>query len=217
MTVLFIGNSHTFVHYVPARFQRFCSERGTPTTAVMLTHPNAGLDWHLNQSQTYFNLMCGGFDAVVLQHSAHPFPGRESLIKAGERLAALTPEGTRLFLYMPWSERDNPAGQALITQAHRELSLRIGAALCPVGQLWWQLRSAHPDSELYFSDGEHASVLGASLAAAVIGRTILGLSLAPEACWSDAQALSQYDLDPRMIDLAPSQDGSFALRPSAGA
>ena len=53
MKVLFIGNSHTFVHYVPARFQRFCSERGTPTTAGMLTHPNAGLDWHLNQSQTW--------------------------------------------------------------------------------------------------------------------------------------------------------------------
>ena len=35
----------------------------------MLTHPGMGLDWHLKQSQTYYNLMCGGYDAVVGAHS----------------------------------------------------------------------------------------------------------------------------------------------------
>ena len=85
MKVLFLGNSHTFVHYVPARAARFCQDQGRPLEAVMLTHPGVGLDWHLEQSQTYFNLLCGGYDAVVLQHNAHPFPGRESLLAAGEQ------------------------------------------------------------------------------------------------------------------------------------
>ena len=83
MKVLFIGNSHTFVHYVPARTAEFCKSYGQPIEPVMLTHPGMGLDWHLRQSQTYFNLLWGGYDAVILQHNAHPFPGKESLLEAG--------------------------------------------------------------------------------------------------------------------------------------
>ncbi|MFQ9470265.1 MAG: hypothetical protein ACLR0S_06655 [Hominenteromicrobium sp.] len=95
MKVLFIGNSHTFVHYVPARTAEFCKSYGQPIEPVMLTHPGMGLDWHLRQSQTYFNLLWGGYDAVILQHNAHPFPGKESLLEAGEQMAAITPEGTK--------------------------------------------------------------------------------------------------------------------------
>ena len=93
MKVLFIGNSHTFVHYVPARTAEFCKSYGQPIEPVMLTHPGMGLDWHLRQSQTYFNLLWGGYDAVILQHNAHPFPGKESLLEAGEQMAAITPPG----------------------------------------------------------------------------------------------------------------------------
>lgn len=44
MKVLFIGNSHTFVHYVPARTAEFCKSYGQPIEPVMLTHPGMGLD-----------------------------------------------------------------------------------------------------------------------------------------------------------------------------
>lgn len=93
MKVLFLGNSHTFVHYVPARVTHFCQSHGTDLETTMLTHPGMGLDWHLNQSQTYYNLRCGKYDVVVLQHNAHPFPGRESLLKAGKAVADLAPPG----------------------------------------------------------------------------------------------------------------------------
>ena len=74
MKVLFIGNSHTFVHYVPARVARFCASHGKPVETTMLTHPGVGLDWHLEQSQTYYNLLYGGYDAVV-STTPIPFPG----------------------------------------------------------------------------------------------------------------------------------------------
>ena len=122
MKVLFIGNSHTFVHYVPARTAEFCKSYGQPIEPVMLTHPGMGLDWHLRQSQTYFNLLWGGYDAVILQHNAHPFPGKESLLEAGEQMAAITPEGTKIYLYMTWSEKSNPAGQAAMSAAYEALA-----------------------------------------------------------------------------------------------
>lgn len=201
MEVLFIGNSHTFVHYVPARTAEFCKSYGQPIEPVMLTHPGMGLDWHLQQSQTYFNLLWGGYDAVILQHNAHPFPGKESLLEAGEQMAAITPEGTKIYLYMTWSEKSNPAGQAAMSAAYEALAEKIDATICPVGRIWWQTAAAHPDEELYFADGEHSSVLGASLAAAVIGRTLLGMEVTPEGCYADAKSLERMWLDPRMIDL----------------
>ena len=156
MKVLFIGNSHTFVHYVPARTAEFCKSYGQPIEPVMLTHPGMGLDWHLRQSQTYFNLLWGGYDAVILQHNAHPFPGKESLLEAGEQMAAITPEGTKIYLYMTWSEKSNPAGQAAMSAAYEALAEKIDATICPVGRIWWQTAAAHPDEELYFADGDTA-------------------------------------------------------------
>ncbi|MBQ2667702.1 MAG: hypothetical protein IJF56_03625 [Clostridia bacterium] len=210
MKVLFIGNSHTFVHYVPARVSHFCAAQGKPIDAVMLTHPGMGLDWHLRQSQTYYNLLCGNYDAVVLQHNAHPFPGRESLLAAGEAMAAITPENTKIYLYMTWSEKKNPEGQAAMTEAYEALAEKIGAEICPVGRIWWPAAAQHPDEDLYFADGEHTSVLGASLSAAVIGRTLLGMEVTPEICYADAKELTKLELDPRMIDLVM-RDGKLAM------
>lgn len=210
MKVLFLGNSHTFVHYVPARVAQFCKTHGEPLDAVMLTHPGMGLDWHLRQSQTYFNLLYGAYDGVVLQHNAHPFPGRESLLQAGKALAKLISPGTKIYLYMTWSEKNNPQGQEEMSQAYEALAGEIGATVCPVGRVWQEVRSAHPQEELYFADGEHSSVLGASLAGAVIGRTLLGLDLSPAVCYEDAKELEKLVLDPRMIDLVL-EDGKMDL------
>ncbi len=217
MKVLFIGNSHTFVHYVPLRTAAFFAARGEVLDAVMLTHPGVGLDWHLEQSQTYYNLMCGGYDAVVLQHNAHPFPGRESLLAAGERLAALVPEGTKIFLYMTWSEKNNPQGQGVMSEAYEALAQKTGAAVCPVGRIWQKVKEAHPEEDLYFADGEHSSVLGASLAAAVIGRTLLGLPVTEELCFGDAKELELLPKDPRMIDLVVQEEGELGLSAGSGA
>lgn len=210
MKILFIGNSHTFVHYVPLRVSEFCAKHGCPIDAVMLTHPGVGLDWHLQQSQTYFNLIHGGYDAVVLQHSAHPFPGKESLLTTGAEAAKITPKQTKIFLYMTWSEENNPQGQSAMSEAYESLAAQIGAQICPVGRIWWQVTNMHRDEKLYFTDGEHSSVLGASLSAAVIGRTLLGMEVNAEKCYADAKELEKTVQDPRMIDLIM-RDGQLDL------
>lgn len=212
MKILFLGNSHTFVHYVPARVAHFCGSHGAPLETAMLTHPCVGLDWHLEQSQTYYNLLYGRYDGVVLQHNAHPFPGKESLLQAGQRLGSLVPQGTKIYLYMTWSEKNNPQGQEAMSAAYEELAQCIGAALCPVGRVWQQVRASHPEGELYFADGEHSSVLGASLAATVIGRRLLGMDLSPTLCYEDAKVLEGLALDPRMLDLTV-KDGKLAMAP----
>ena len=105
---------------------------------------------------------------------------------------------------MTWSEKNNPQGQEAMGDAYEELGRRIGATVCPVGRVWQQVRKDHPEEELYFTDGEHSSVLGASLAGAVIGRTLLGMDLSPILCFEDAKALETL--------LPGSPDAGFGCR-----
>jgi len=209
MKILFIGNSHTFVHYVPLRVKAYfemCNEKADVT---MLTHPGMGLDWHLDQSPTYFNLIYGDYDAVVLQHNAHPFPGKQSLIDAGLRMKQIIPENSEIFLYMTWSEKNNPEGQKIMSEAYEELSKEINATVCPVGRYWWPIKEKYHE-EMYFSDGEHSSIFGASLSAAVIARTLLGLECDINELYKDAKYLEAIKQDQRLIDLVM-KDGSLEL------
>ncbi|MBQ6334573.1 MAG: SGNH/GDSL hydrolase family protein [Erysipelotrichaceae bacterium] len=209
MKILFIGNSHTFVHYVPLRVKTFLENNGVEAQVTMLTHPGVGLDWHLQQSQTYFNLLYGDYDAVVLQHNAHPFPGKESLVSAGVKMASLTPENTRVYLYMTWSEKNNPEGQKVMSEAYEELAKETGAGICPVGKIWWQIKEKYPD-ELYFADGEHSSVFGASLSASVIASTLIDKEMDIDTYYQEAKKLEETSYDQRLIDLVL-KDGEFAL------
>ncbi|MBR3252006.1 MAG: hypothetical protein IKF80_09890 [Erysipelotrichaceae bacterium] len=200
MKILFIGNSHTFVHYVPLRVKNFFERCKEKADITMLSIPAVGLDYHLGLSQTYFNLMYGDYDAVLLQHNAHPFPGKQSLIESGSRIASLCPEKSKVYLYMTWSEKNNPDGQKIMSEAYRELGSKINATVCPVGEIWWKIKKRYPD-ELYFEDGEHASVFGSSLAASVIARTLLDMPLELDELYQDAKSLEKLEYDPRMIDL----------------
>ena len=211
MKILFIGNSHTFVHYVPLRVKAYLEENGVQADVVMQTHPGMVLDWHLKQSPTYFNLIYGDYDAVVLQHNAHPFPGKESLLSSGIEMKKLIPEKTKVYLYMTWSEKNNPEGQAIMSESYEELGEKIGAAICPVGTIWWKVKENYPD-ELYFDDGEHTSVFGASLAAVVIARTFLNKDMDIEECYKDAKKLQELKMDDRLIDMTM-KDGQYDMCP----
>jgi hypothetical protein len=209
MKVLFIGNSHTFVHYVPLRVKWFFERQNEPFEFTMLTHPGMGLDYHLKQSQTYLNLLYGNYDAVVLQHNAHPFPGKSSLLESGKAFSSLCPEKTKIYLYMTWSEKNNPEGQKIMSEAYEELSKEINATVCPVGRYWWPIKEKYHE-EMYFSDGEHSSIFGASLSAAVIARTLLGLECDIDELYKDAKYLEAIKQDQRLIDLVM-KDGSLEL------
>ena len=211
MKILFIGNSHTYVHYVPFRVKTILERNGIDADVTMLSHPGMGLDWHLQQSPTFFNLLYGNYDIVVLQHNAHPFPGKDSLLDAGMKMAKIVPSETKIFLYMTWSEKNNPEGQSVMSESYRELGDKIGAQVCPVGEVWWKIRENYPD-ELYFEDGEHSSVFGASLAAAVIAMTILERPYTTEEIYRLAKEAEGYEPDSRMIDMVM-ENGEYAMRP----
>ena len=82
--------------------------------------------------------------------------------------------GARPVLYMTWTTKaDGEAAQPAMSDAYRKLQQETGCALAPVGERWWAFHHAHPETELYAQDGQHASPAGSQLAAAVIAETLL--------------------------------------------
>lgn len=83
------------------------------------------MDWQANQLDVRFNVLYGGYDFIVLQHIAHPFPGQDNLIESAAKLMPYVQHSdSKPLLYLPWSEKNNPDGQAVIVQAHEALLAR---------------------------------------------------------------------------------------------
>lgn len=176
MRVLFIGNSHTYYNDMPHLFARICRERNRDVSVTMLTHGGKGWDFHVEEPEVRFNILYGGYDAVVLQHTAHPMGDPDVMNRCGRKLIEWVRQaGARPILYMTWTTRaDGEAAQESMSGAYRRLQQETGCELAPVGENWWKYHREHPDEEMYAEDGEHASPTGSRLAAATIAEVYLG-------------------------------------------
>ena len=174
MRVLFVGNSHTYFHDMPALFARMCAElTGERPEVTMLAYSGRSLAWHREEYFALrFALLQGGYDYCVIQQQAHPFPGEEITEAGVGEIAALCQKaGTKPVLYMTWAEEAKPENAAVMSRCYRRLAAEYGALLCPVGELFDRLRDEVP---LFWRDGEHASPYGAYLAAASFAALLCG-------------------------------------------
>jgi len=176
MKVLFIGNSHTYFNDMPALFKAFCAQKGIDAHVTMLTKGGMGLDYHLRQEQTLFNIRHGGYDYVVLQHTAHPMGDLAVMHDAAcELVKIIRNAGSTPVFYQTWAKKGDEAFQSTMSGVYNSLGEELSIPVAPVGDEWQAFRLAHPEKEMYWKDGEHASPEGSSLAARVIMKTILSL------------------------------------------
>lgn len=195
--ILFIGNSHTYFNDMPRMVQELALLSGQIATVTMLSHGGKSLDWHAAMEQTAFNLRYGDYDFCVLQDAAHPFAGYEALSDGVRKIRALAGENPPQFvLYMTWAEKAKSENQAEMTAAYRQTAAEQDLLLAPVGEQWQQFRAAHPETELYFTDGAHASPAGSLLAACTIYTAIFDKKL-PLTNPSESMVLSRMDAETR--------------------
>lgn len=175
MKVLFIGNSHTYYNDMPHMFADICREHHVDAEVTMLAHAGKGWDFHVEEPEVRFNILYGGYDAVVLQHTAHPMGDLSIMAESGRKLIQWVRDaGARPVLYMTWTTKaDGEAAQATMSNAYRKIQQETGCELAPVGEKWWEYHRDHPEIELYARDGQHASEIGSRLAASVIAEVIL--------------------------------------------
>ena len=173
MRILFIGNSHTYMHDLPARVAQLAKEAGYECDVTMLAHPGWYLCQHVKEPESRFNIKYGHYDYVVLQEHAHPFDCIPEYREAAKTLTDWIREaGSVPVIYGTWARKDDEKSQEEMNTVHRKLAQETGALYAAVGESWWDFQRAHPETDLYEEDGAHASESGAEFAAKVIWATI---------------------------------------------
>ncbi len=190
--VLFLGNSHTYFNDMPHLLSEICRQStGCRADVTMLAYSGRTLAWHRSEYFSLrFALLYGGFDYCFIQQAAHPFPPEEETLPAGAEIARMCREtGVTPVFSMTWAEKRFPENQQKMISAYEKLATDNGALLSPVGRAWQRLLSEHPEIDLFFRDGEHASPYGDLLIAATHAALVAG---------PDALRLPDHILDFRL-------------------
>lgn len=177
MKVLFIGNSHTYFNDMPHLFAEMCEAlTGRQTDVTMLAYSNRTLTWHCEEYFSIrFALLYGGYDYCVIQQFGHPVPPVEETGSALSKLVRMCENvGTKPVLYMTWAKKNEPENAEVISKVYRSFAKDFGMLLAPMAETFEALRNDHPEINLYWYDGSHASSYGDYLIAATLAALITG-------------------------------------------
>ena len=177
-SVLFIGNSYTYVNDLPRMVSDMATSAGDTLFYDSHTEGGATFYSHAINTITKDKIKSGHWDIVVLQGQslelfgyftgiAYPFPGAmmlDSLIHESNPCA-------ETMFYRTWG-RKNGAGSysyllmdSLIHINYMNLADTLDAVVSPVGEVWKYVRQHYPAIELYDADESHPSLAGTYAAA----------------------------------------------------
>jgi hypothetical protein len=170
-SVLFIGNSHTYLNYMPQMLLALvdAEDRGFGLIVDQCTGEGASLEWHWKNPLSRDAIKATRWDYVVLQdRSGGPLEEPDSFVRhAGLLDAEIRKRDARTIFYMTWVNRTRPGSQAMLADAYGRMALECGAAVAPVGLAWEAIHQIDPGIELYHTDGRHANPIGSYLTACV--------------------------------------------------
>ncbi|MEL8056927.1 MAG: hypothetical protein AAGK66_12280 [Pseudomonadota bacterium] len=196
ISVLFIGNSYTFQHDIPARVKGLAPVRDGVRVrykTALIADGGVNLIKYVDDPRVMRTLAREDWDVIILQdRSTAAFYQKER----AEFDAALKwfkaraeEEGADLILFETWPRRTGhpfyraspeagfspPRHQADMARTIRSTYARgaesVSARVAPVGTCWMQ---ADAINDLYADDGSHASQRGADLTARVLENAISG-------------------------------------------
>ena len=180
--VLFVGNSYTYYWNMPLAVTLMAESLGKKIFTKQSTIGGSNLEEHWKQekeTQTRALIEQGEWDYVVFNnHSLSPRDLPESFDEYSLKFAELVKQkGAKPVFYMTWARKHNRLMQTRISEAYRNVTKAAGAEVVPVGEIWMQSISLHPEKDLYAIDGSHPSPLGSYLTALAFTRYFTGMSV----------------------------------------
>jgi len=206
--VLFVGNSLTYVNNVDQWVQKLRESSiagggGSPPTLEIAKCVKGGASlkklWQKTKAKR--EIAEGGFDVVVLQEdlpetTVEQFENFCRKFVAAAREANATP-----LLHQTWAYGRLPdVTDEDIYRAHRNISEELGVEVADVGSARLRVAEEMPHLNLWASDMEHPSEVGAYLAALVLYRALfheatLGIANRPETLEEKDATLLQTIVD----------------------
>jgi len=194
-SVLFIGNSHTYVNDLPGLVESLAVAGSRGLSAEMTAFAGYALMEHVVNDSTLRSIARGGWDYVVLQEQSQipviPYWRYNGMYPASRTLDSLIRAvGARTMFYMTWGWKNGGTHiyqgdtsmffpdyfemQESVRVAYEEIARALGAPIAPVGMAW--ARARHIDSlvDLWQTDNCHATLKGTYLAACVFYARLFG-------------------------------------------
>lgn len=172
--VLYIGNSLTYTHDLPAKVATRALKKGYDVKSKSLTYPNYAIEDHWNDGEAQKLIATGQYDYVIMQQgpSSQEY-GLTTLIHYGKQFGDLCRQhDTQLAYYMVWPSLMYFDSYDLVISNYTRAAQESGAILLPVGQVWKDHIDKSNDFSYYGPDGFHPSEKGTEKAAEVIVDTI---------------------------------------------
>jgi hypothetical protein len=197
MNVLFIGNSHTYLHYMPQMFGELAqaADNSIQLNIDQITGEGAGLQWHWNNQPSREKIRSGRWDWVVLQdRSGGPLEESESFRTHARRLdEEIRRQGAKTVFFMTWANKYRRRTQKMIAEAYLQIAAELGAVLAPVGLAWEKVQALDVELNLHHIDDRHANPSGAYLTACVFYAVFFNAS--PEGLPATLQIEGKIRLD----------------------
>jgi len=176
--VLFIGNSHTYLHYMPQMVLQLARFADLPRglEVAQSTGRGVSLQWHWSNPKTREMITAENWTHVVLQERSGGALEAPEAMHAYARLldAEIKKQGAETVFYMTWANRRRPQTQQAIAEAYGQISRELDAVLAPVGCAWANCHKADPAFRLHHADDRHANPAGAYLSACVFHTVLSG-------------------------------------------
>ena len=214
MNILFIGNSYTYFHDLPAVFAALANENGKGVTAHSVTRGGRKLNQFMNTeddcTKELGNVLADNppFDAVFLQEqSMLPYRDYDAFFGGAKHVAETvrTAGAKRVCFYVTWGRKAGCPDLDEVGWTHDTMTLGLSdaytraagvlnAECAYVGAAFHEIVISHPEIELYDPDGSHPSYVGTCLAVMVMYKTVFGeIAEMTESLKLDAETISVFE------------------------
>lgn len=192
--ILFLGNSYTAYNNLPQLVSDCAASVGYATETSSNTPGGTTFQAHAQNANSLNLIQQGDWDFVVLQEQSQipSFPISQVETECFPFAQALNDQiiefnaCAETVFYMTWGRENGDAQNCpnwppvctyegmddLLAERYMTMAEDNEGIVSPVGALWRQLRTNHPEINLYASDGSHPSAVGSYAAAVAFFTTI---------------------------------------------
>lgn len=193
-SVLFIGNSFTFMNNMPFIFKDIAVSEGKKIHVDTVVEGGKDFNYHASQPETYEKIKSRKWDYVIIQGHSNELAQPESKIDknslpfAKQIVDSIRANNicTQVVLYMTWGYKfGNPKWAPIASYDSMQLRIRneylrfadlLDARVSPVGEVWKTIRKNHSGINLYYTDNQHPNLLGSYVSACTFYASIFGES-----------------------------------------
>ncbi|MGV3630659.1 MAG: DUF4886 domain-containing protein [Bacteroidota bacterium] len=191
-SVLFIGNSFTFMNGMPSMFREIALSKGKAIFVDSVVEGGKDLNFHSSRPLTYEKIRSRKWDYIILQAHSNELAQPESKVDKNSLPYArrivdsirANSSCTQLVLYMTWAYKNgNPKWGPISTYDSMQYRIKnqylrfadlLDARVSPVGEVWKTIRANYSGINLYHPDNQHPSPVGSYLSACTHFTTIFG-------------------------------------------